>query len=43
MGIAMKAAVYYRANQSLTVEELELLEPRRDEVTVRVERSIIQL
>ena len=43
MGIAMKAAVYYRANQPLTVEELELLEPQRDKLTVRVARSIIQL
>ncbi len=30
----MKTAVYYRANQPLTVEELELLEPQRNEVTV---------
>jgi Zn-dependent alcohol dehydrogenase len=32
----MKAAVYYRPNQPLTVEELDLLEPQRGEVTVRV-------
>ena len=35
----MKAAVYYRANQPLTVEELELLEPQRNEVTVRIEAA----
>ena len=32
----MKAAVYYRPNQPLSVEELDLLEPQRNEVTVRV-------
>lgn len=35
----MKAAVYYRANQPLTVEELELLEPQRNEVMVRIEAA----
>ncbi len=39
----MKAAVYYRANRPLTVEGVELLEPRRNEVSVRVARSIIQI
>ena len=39
----MEAAVYYRANRPLTVEGLELLEPQRNEVTVRVVRGIIQL
>ena len=35
----MKAAVYYRPNQPLTVEDLELLEPQRNEVMVRIEAA----
>ncbi len=32
----MKAAVYYRGGEPLRVEEVELLEPQRQEVTVRI-------
>ena len=35
----MKAAVYYRPNEPLSLEELELLEPQRNEVTVRIEAA----
>jgi len=36
----MQAAVYYRADQPLATEELELLEPQRNEVTVRVAAAL---
>lgn len=32
----MKAAVYYRPHEPLSVEEIDLLEPQRNEVTVRM-------
>ncbi len=32
----MKAAVYYRPHEPLSVEEVELLEPQRQEATVRI-------
>ena len=35
----MKAAVYYRPNEPLALEEVELLAPQRNEVTVRMAAS----